>query len=69
LILDLPIEISQERLKKAGKSLEEKYHTHTDLEHYRARFLDVAQKLERAHLIDANTTQAEVLGRALRALV
>jgi thymidylate kinase len=41
VILDLPIEISQERLVLAGKDLTEKYHTAQDLGYYRGRFKEV----------------------------
>ncbi len=46
IILDCPVEVSRERLAKAGKDLTEKYHTIEDLEYYRNRFLLVAQKLK-----------------------
>jgi non-canonical purine NTP pyrophosphatase (RdgB/HAM1 family) len=69
LVLDAPIEVCQARLRQAGKSLEEKYHTKEDLEHYRARFADVVKKLANAHAIDAAGTREAVLGAALRALV
>lgn len=45
IILDAPVETCRERLKKAGKDLNEKYHTVEDLTHYRKRYLEVAIKL------------------------
>lgn len=69
LILDAPVEVSQARLRAAGKSLEEKYHAEADLRHYRARFLTVAEALPGAHVIDSSGAPDETLGRALRVLM
>ena len=38
LILDVPVAVSRERLAKAGKDLEERYHTVEDLSRYRRRY-------------------------------
>lgn len=53
-ILDVPVHISRERLKKAGKDLEEKYHTVEDLTFYRKRFLAVAEFLGRERCLLLN---------------
>ncbi len=68
LILDLPVEESRQRLARAGKNLEERYHTVADLTHYRARFREVARSLPRAAVLDSTGTPGELLERALRAL-
>jgi len=52
-LIDGPVELSQQRLVQAGRSLEEKYHNLTDLIHYRQRFLDVANRFD-AKIIDAS---------------
>ncbi len=67
LILDAPVEVCRERLAKAGKDLEERYHTVADLEHYRARFREVAAGLGAA-LIDASGDVEQVVVRCLRVL-
>jgi thymidylate kinase len=67
LILDAPVEVCRERLRRGGKDLAERYHTVDDLTHYRERFLEIA-RLPQARLIDASGTPAEVLDEALRAL-
>jgi thymidylate kinase len=43
-LLDGSVELSQQRLAKAGKDLTEKYHTEEDLSHYRRMFLLVAEQ-------------------------
>jgi non-canonical purine NTP pyrophosphatase (RdgB/HAM1 family) len=68
-ILDAPVATSQERLVKAGKSLTEKYHTETDLTHYRARFLDVATSHPAFHVIHAEGPATETLKQILRVLL
>ena len=67
LILDAPVEVCRARLAKAGKNLEERYHTVADLQHYRARFKEAAAALREA-LIDSDVPPDEVLARCLRAL-
>lgn len=67
LILDLPEASSRERLARAGKDLEEEYHTLASLTHYRARFRDIAATLG-VPLLDARGTPDEVLALALAQL-
>lgn len=64
LILDLPEATSRERLARAGKDLEEEYHTLASLTRYRARFRDIAASLG-VPLLDARGTPEEVLAAAL----
>ena len=67
LILDAPVEICQERLKKAGRDLNQKYHTIEDLTYYRKRFLEVAKQLKnQCVLIDATKSIEEVYKEALK---
>jgi|GEM_PF-66070 len=68
-ILDAPVEISQERLTKAGKSLTEKYHTLEDLTHYRARFLEVSQLHPRFNVIDSGGAVRHTLEQILGILL
>jgi thymidylate kinase len=69
LILDAPVSVSQDRLRRAGKDLTEPYHTPEDLEYYRERFLRVAEKLGRkCRILDANKSSREVLVDALDAI-
>ena len=67
LILDAPVEVCRARLAMAGKNLEEKYHTVADLEHYRARFKEVAGIL-RAPLINAEGPVDRVVQLCVEAL-
>ena len=69
LILDAPIEVSRERLARAGRDLTEKYHTLEDLAYYRERFRSVADKLPTATVIDASGDAPSVLGAALKVLM
>ncbi len=46
IILDATVSTCQNRLKQAGKSLEEKYHNEQDLRFYREKFLEVANQLQ-----------------------
>ncbi len=68
LILDVPVEVSRQRLARAGKDLNEQYHTVADLTHYRQRFLEVAAGLPNASLIDASGSPQQVLQQCLEAL-
>ena len=70
IILDVPVEVSRERLAAAGKDLTERYHTVEDLTHYRQRFREVAEQLgpTRCRLVDASGTPDETLQRAVTAL-
>jgi len=66
LILDVPVEVSRARLAKAGRNLDEKYHTVKDLTHYRERFKAVAKILgDQAVLVDASGTPEEVVSAIL----
>ncbi len=65
LILDAPVAISRERLARAGKNLEERYHNVADLTHYRARYLQIAKKLPNCALIDASGTFIATLNAVL----
>ncbi len=69
VILDAPIAVSQDRLRKAGKSLEERYHTYDDLVWYRSRFRDIGAKLKNAVLIDASGDPKQVVKKILRELM
>ncbi|HMO17603.1 MAG TPA: hypothetical protein PKA63_05265 [Oligoflexia bacterium] len=68
IILDAPVEVSRERLLMAGKDLSEKYHTASDLTHYRKRFLDVAKFLINCVIIDASRDEESVYQAALAVL-
>ena len=70
LILDVPVEISRARLEQSGKDLTEKYHTVSDLTHYRRRFLEVAALLGEAlcTVIDASGSPEQVLELSLHAI-
>ena len=59
IILDVPPNISQERLLEAGKDLRERFHTLPDLVFYRKRFKAVASRLPKCEIIDASGTQEE----------
>lgn len=70
IILDASVSVCQMRLRRAGKDLNEKYHTVEDLTHYRIKFLKVAKKLEEAgnRCLIINTSdlnEKEVLNRFL----
>lgn len=61
IILDAPVEVCRERLKTAGRDLNEKYHTIKDLTYYRKRFRNVVEQLgDYATLIDADKNIEEV---------
>lgn len=68
LILDVPVEISRERLATAKKSLTERYHTVEDLTYYRARYREIAAQLPNCELIDASGPFISTLNAALDAL-
>ena len=68
VVLDVPVEVSQQRLARAGKSLEEQYHTIDDLTHYRARYLELLPALPHHVLLDASGTPAQMLERCLELL-
>jgi ATP phosphoribosyltransferase len=71
ILLDIPVDVCRERLEKAGKDLNERYHTEDDLIFYRDRFLEEAHRFK-AHIITAASKRATlqaaiaaVTGRAL----
>ena len=64
-ILDVPVEVSQARLLKAGRDLKERYHTLEDLVFYRERFLAISKRLENSVVIDASGSPEEVLSHFL----
>ena len=67
IILDVPVEVSRERLKKAGRDLNEEYHTVEDLTKYRNRFLRIANEID-CVLIDASGSPEEVFEEAIKIL-
>jgi ATP phosphoribosyltransferase len=67
LILDVPVEVSRERLRAAGKDLEERYHTVQDLSFYRARYLEVAKGFG-VEPIDSSGPIEQTVARALKQL-
>jgi ATP phosphoribosyltransferase len=64
VILDAPVEVSRARLEKAGRDMNEKYHTVEGLTHYRQRFKEVAEQLG-VPLIDASGSPDDVLDATL----
>jgi thymidylate kinase len=68
VILDAPVEVCRERLLRAGKNLDEAYHTVEDLTFYRQRFLEVAAQLDNCILIDAGGSADVVLAACRAAL-
>lgn len=69
IILDAPIEVCRERLKKAGRDLNEKYHTIEDLTYYRQRFLDVAEQIkDYCVLIDSARSINEVYRDSVKSI-
>lgn len=60
LILDAPEAVSRERLARAGKALDESWHTLESLTHYRARFREVAAALG-VSLVDASGPPGSIL--------
>jgi ATP phosphoribosyltransferase len=44
LVVDAPVEVSRERLARAGKDLGERYHTVADLTHYRQVFRELVPR-------------------------
>ncbi|MBI5153491.1 MAG: hypothetical protein HZA36_03480 [Parcubacteria group bacterium] len=65
IILDVPVEVSQERLLRAGKSLNQPFHTIRDLTYYRRRFQEVAEQLPRCHIIDVSKDDARGVLRSV----
>jgi thymidylate kinase len=69
IILDAMIETSRERLQKAGRNLDEKYHTISDLTYYRKRFLEVAIQLKDCCVVlDASKSEDEIYADAMNVL-
>lgn len=65
LLLDAPVEICRERLRGAGKNLDEPYHTVDDLAKYREKFLDASTKVPNCVVIDCASEEKAVLRVAL----
>ena len=68
IILDVPVEISQQRLLKAGKSLNEPYHNEVDLRHYREEFLHVAD-IFCMDVVDASGDEAQTMSNILKIIL
>lgn len=68
IILDAPIATCRLRLKFAGKDLNEKYHTISDLKYYRSRFLEVAKIIPKSVIINASGNSDNVLSKTLKAV-
>jgi len=68
LILDVPIEVAQQRLKAAGKNLNTPPYTAEDLGRYRDHYLEAAKHLPHCLVIDATNAQADTLAIALNAI-
>lgn len=69
LILDATVEASRARLAKAGRDLNERYHTIEDLTLYRERFLSVQRALPNSFLVDASGDEMQTFGHALQVLM
>ena len=69
IILDGPVELSRERLEKAGRDLNEKYHTVEGLTHYRERFKIVSKIIPNCHVIDATKTPDEIFNEVLELIL
>lgn len=67
LILDVPVEVSRERLRLAGKDLTERYHTVEDLTFYRARYVEVAKGFG-VDLVDSSGPLERTVAGALKSL-
>ena len=68
LILDASVDICRARLEKAGKDLDEAYHTRKDLAYYRQKFYEVIDRLPNHVVIDAAHSPDRVLSQVLRVL-
>ena len=68
VVLDVPVQVSQQRLARAGKSLDEQYHNVQDLTHYRARYQELLPRLPHHLLLDASGTPEQVLQLCLEQL-
>ena len=68
LILDASVDICRARLEKAGKDLNEAYHTREDLAFYRQKFFEVLDRLPHNVVIDAAHSPDQILSQVLRAL-
>lgn len=66
IILDAPVEICQQRLKQAGKNLNEKYHNYEDLQHYQKKFLKIAKILPNCILLDSNLPLNVLFNNAIK---
>lgn len=65
LIFDNSVETSRKRLEKAGRNLDEKYHTVEDLTYYRDMFLKIYETIPNAFYIDSERTEEEVFKNVL----
>ncbi len=71
IILDCPVEVSRFRLARAGKNLDERYHTVEDLSYYRDRYKDVADRLlrllgrEKVLVVDSEQPMSVMLDQVL----
>lgn len=70
ILLDAPVIICRERLKRAGKDLNERYHTIKDLTFYRDRFLDIAKQIGSHHsaVVDASGPPEKTFEEALKVI-
>lgn len=67
LILDVPVEVSRQRLAAAGKDLTERYHTVEDLSFYRERYFGVAKGFG-VEPVDSSGPVEQTVARALKQL-
>ncbi len=65
ILLDAPVEVCRDRLREAGKDLNEPFHTSDDLNRYRQLFLESARKIPGCVIIDAVNGREAVLAIAL----
>lgn len=68
LILDVPVHVALERLRRAGKSMDESWHRPESLRHFRMRYLEIALRLPYCVLLDATEPFEELLLTVLQAL-
>lgn len=69
LILDVPVDVGQDRQRRDGKALDRMEREGTQfLERVRAGYLSLAGSEDGAYLIDAQRSEEEVHGQVIRAL-
>ncbi|MDD3101684.1 MAG: non-canonical purine NTP pyrophosphatase [Patescibacteria group bacterium] len=67
IILDASVEVCRKRLEKAGRVLDEKYHTVGDLKYYREKFIKVAKKLKgRAVIVDSSGSEDDLCNSVIK---